>query len=144
MHGLLEDAGALSAIVDAAQVAGRIGVRFAGAAFTESRQPGGWWRFGAAVAYEVHVYEGMAERAMAGRTARRAGLGGSRRHHRGLQDQPLERRLPDVGRPIQPERRALGVGIGVLWQLEAEVPFQAEALHWLASRRQGCRGGVVP
>jgi hypothetical protein len=28
-------------------------------------------------------------------------------------------------------QRALGVGIGVLCQLEVEVPFQAEALHWL-------------
>ena len=31
-------------------------------------------------------------------------------------------------------QRALGVGIGVLCRLEAEVPFQAEALRWLADR----------
>ncbi|MFG2087755.1 MULTISPECIES: ABC1 kinase family protein [unclassified Spirillospora] len=31
-------------------------------------------------------------------------------------------------------QRALGVGIGVLCQLGAEVPFQREALHWLADR----------
>lgn len=30
-------------------------------------------------------------------------------------------------------QRALGVGIGVLCQLEAEVPFQAEALRWLTA-----------
>ncbi|MFB4296234.1 ABC1 kinase family protein [Actinomadura sp. NTSP31] len=29
-------------------------------------------------------------------------------------------------------QRALGVGIAVLCQLEAQVPFQAEAVHWLA------------
>ncbi|WP_264159854.1 ABC1 kinase family protein [Actinomadura montaniterrae] len=37
-------------------------------------------------------------------------------------------------------QRALGVGIGVLCQLEAEVPFQAEALHWLADDRPGPPG----
>ena len=31
-------------------------------------------------------------------------------------------------------QRALGVGIGVLCQLDTEVPFQREALRWLTAR----------
>lgn len=41
-------------------------------------------------------------------------------------------------------QRALGVGIGVLCQLEAEVPFQAEALRWLAEDRPGPVGPDQP
>ncbi|MBO2459917.1 ABC1 kinase family protein [Actinomadura violacea] len=41
-------------------------------------------------------------------------------------------------------QRALGVGIGVLCQLEAEVPFQAEALRWLAEDRPGPGGPDRP
>ncbi|WP_194293311.1 ABC1 kinase family protein [Actinomadura macrotermitis] len=34
-------------------------------------------------------------------------------------------------------QRAMGVGIGVLCQLEAEVPFQQEALRWLTESAEG-------